>query len=513
MPKFWKKENNMKMKKINFKKYNLVISIILVVGILIMVNFFSYHLFYRWDLTANQNYSISNTSKQVVRNLPDVVQVKLYFSKDLPNNYKLLRQNILDILHEYASYSNNFRIEIVDNIKDVDAYRLGIPKLQFNVLKKDQFQIVNGYLGMSIEYYDRQEVIPIVQAENFEYQLTSIIKKLTSEDLPVIGFVSSNQTVNINENINTVQDALSKIYRLESVDLSTDEAIDSKIKTLIILNPLADFSEAEMRKLDNFLMQGKALFIAQDREIVNNLQTTENKSNLNNFLSKYGLKIDNNLILDQSSAMASFRQGPVTFNVNYPFWVKIINKDFAQDNPAVSKLDNLVLPWASSVEYSAKADNQAKINTQVMYLAKTTQHAWSMTNNFNLRPGQSLTQGTPQQHNLVVGLVGLHSAYDDAVNKNARIIVMGDSEFIFDNFLKSYPYNKVFFLNLVDYLSLDQDLIKIRSKKIVVHPLKTLPDYQKKIIKYGNVFGLTVLIIIFGLVRYYLRKKSNNVKL
>ncbi|MFH0840619.1 MAG: GldG family protein [bacterium] len=490
------------------KNKNLTITIILVIGILILVNFFSYHIFHRWDLTENKTYSISDTSKEVVRNLEDIVQVKLYFSKDLPHEYESIRQSVLDILNEYSSYSSNFRVEIIDEVNEVDAYRLEIPQLQFNVLKKDQFQVVNGYMGLSVEYYDRQEVIPIVQASNLEYELTGILKKITSDGLPTIGFLISHGAYTPNEKLTIVKEDLQKNYIINDINLPTVETIDEDIKTLIMINPSGSFSEDQMRMLDDFLMRGNSLFIAQDKQLVSALQTQENKSNLNNFLDKYGLKINNELVLDRSNALASFSQGPVNFSINYPFWLMIMNKNFDQYNPAVSNLDSLILPWASSVTYKQKSKN-----SNVMYLAKTTDKAWNIERDFNLNPAKILVKANTHQFDLVIGLTGIQSAYQDKFNQDARIVVMGDSEFIVDDFLKSHLQNKTFFLNIIDYLSVDEDLISIRSKETVDRPIKELPDYQKQIIKYGNVFGITIIVIIFGLSRYFLRKRSNNVKL
>jgi ABC-type uncharacterized transport system involved in gliding motility auxiliary subunit len=317
-------DNKLPAKKLNRQRQlNIAISIVLVVGIVVMVNFFAWHFFVRWDLTATKLYSISPTSKAVVRNLDDVVQVKLYFSKDLPQEYVSVRQNVLDLLHEYASYSPNFHITEISDINADDAARLGIPKLQFNVLKKDQFQVVNGYLGMSVEYYDRQEIIPIVQSANLEYELTSILKKITSTELPTIGILTSQQTSDVSQEMSVVISDLQKIYVIKPVDLSAVDQIDPAIKTLIMLDPQGQFSDDDQRKLDAFLMQGRSIFVAGDAEEVNNMQVHENPTNLNNYLGKYGLELHKDLVLDQSNGMATFSQGLVNFSLNYPFWVLI----------------------------------------------------------------------------------------------------------------------------------------------------------------------------------------------
>ncbi len=165
----------MKFNKKFLEKTNFGILVIIVIGILIVLNFFSYQIFYRWDLTQNKDYSISKVSKKTVSDLKDVVNIKVYFSKDLPSQFINLRQEVADILDEYVNYSNgNIRIEFIDPKKDSQTEQelamLGIPQLQFNVLEKDKYQVVNGYLGIAVKYGDKTQTIPVVEdTRDLEY--------------------------------------------------------------------------------------------------------------------------------------------------------------------------------------------------------------------------------------------------------------------------------------------------------------------------------------------------------
>src|SRR5271169_1628798 len=128
----------MSLNKNLLNKTNLGISAVIVIGILAVINFFSYSIFYRWDLTQNKDYSISSISKNTVANLDDVVNIKAYFSENLPSQYLNLRQEVGDILDEYSSYSKGkIKVEFIDPKDDPDTQSAleaaGIPQLQFNV--------------------------------------------------------------------------------------------------------------------------------------------------------------------------------------------------------------------------------------------------------------------------------------------------------------------------------------------------------------------------------------------
>jgi ABC-type uncharacterized transport system involved in gliding motility auxiliary subunit len=60
---------------------------------------------------------------------------------------------------------------------------------------------------------------------------------------------------------------------------------------------------------------------------------------------------------------------------------------------------------------------------------------------------------------------------------------------------------------MVDWLSQDEALIAIRSKQVSPRPLKEISAGAKKAVKYGNTFGLPFLVILFGVVRWQIRRR------
>jgi len=501
-----------KIKKFK-KETNLGMSILMVAGILAVLNFFSYQLFYRFDLTKNKDYSLAKTSKETVKNLDDVVNIKAYFSKELPNQYISLSQEVKDILDEYQNYSKGkISSEFIDPKDDKDLQRelkiKGVPELQFNVLEKDKYQVVNGYLGIVINYGDKTEVIPVVQdTNNLEYQITADIKKLTSKSMPVIGYLSSNGTLDVEKDIPKAYKALQGLYTVKSVDLAADKKIADDISTLVIAGPKAKFTTDQQKAIDSFLMRGgAALFLLDSIKVDGNLAATKNESDLDKLLEAYGIKLSKDLVLDISSGQASFNQGYVSFMMNYPFWPKIMKGGFDKDNVITAKLENLVLPWANSIEI---LKNKIDASDKISYLVKSTNQAWQNKDSLDLSPQQQFNNQDKSQFNLAVSIFGkLNSAFGKDSTEKGRLIVVGDSDFLRDSFLPS-GNNLTFFQNMVDSLSLDDALINIRAKGVTDHPFaKELSDSDKALLRYLNVFGITVLVVGFGLYRYYSRRKS-----
>lgn len=499
------------MNKITLKKASLSLTAVILIGIFAVVNFFSYQIFYRFDLTESKDYSISKVSKNTASNLDDIVTIKAYFSENLPSQYITLRQEVGDILDEYANYSKGkIKVEFIDPkdnpelAKEINS--LGIPQLQFNILEKDKYQVVNGYLGMAIQYADKHEVIPVIQdTTNFEYQVTLALKKVTGQVKAVVGFVSSNSTLSTENEIKEAYTKVSELYDVRAVDLKTNKEVPPEINTLIIAGPKSEFSDDELKKIDAFFMKGGSLLIMADGiTIGKGLEAKANNTRLDKILSSYGLKLNNDLVADVSSGMASFTQGFMTFSTNYPFWPKVLNAGFDKNNAAVAKLESVIFPWVSSVDKTDKMDQ----NNKISYLVKTTNKAWKEEKDFNLNPQMGITPNGSNQYTLAISASGkFSSAIGKNATNNSRIILVGDSDFLNDGFLKNAPDNLTFFQNLVDSLSLDEDLISIRSKGVSERPIKELSEGAKAAIRYGNIFGMTIIIIAFGMIRYYLRRK------
>ena len=452
------------------KKANLSITIMIIIGILVVLNFFSYNIFYRFDLTQNKDYSLSQASKQSVADLKDIVSLKVYFSVDLPRQFLNLRQTVGDILDEYASYSGGkIRVEFInpkaDQTTRQELYLAGIPELQFNALEKDKYQVINGYLGMLIKYGEKAQAIPVIEnTKDLEYQITSAIKKVTSAKIAKIVFWQGNGAADAKTEISAAYEKLADIYDVSLFNYATEKNLSNDLDTLIIIGPKEKFKDEELKAIDGFLVRGGSLVILADGvKVEQGLSASKNDTGLNKILEAYGLKLNENLVLDVNNGLASFSQGFVTFTTNYPYWPKVIKSGFDQNNPAVSRLEGLVLPWASSVEVAPDKTKELAVS----YLAVTSDRALAAADNFRLDPQAPISDGVKGKFNLAVSLAGKFSSAFNNVNSGAgRLILAGDSDFIRDSFLRNNPDNLLFFQNLVDSLSLGNDLIVIRSKGV-----------------------------------------------
>jgi ABC-type uncharacterized transport system involved in gliding motility auxiliary subunit len=84
--------------------------------------------------------------------------------------------------------------------------------------------------------------------------------------------------------------------------------------------------------------------------------------------------------------------------------------------------------------------------------------------------------------------------------------VVGSSSFAYSNFLSMFPGNQEFILNTIDWMTLGDRLIAIRSRGATDRPLGPSPG--KAVFKYLTAFRMAVLVAIFGIARVTVRRRA-----
>jgi len=518
--------------------------------IILVINLISINHFARLDLTNEKQYSLSSATKNTLDKIDDPLFIKAYFSQKLPPDLSIVDQYVKDILSEYHSISGNVRIEFIDPTQNEETEKevqaLGIPSIEMQMIEKDEFKIQKGYLGIAILYEDKKEIIPVVESTlNLEYDLTSAIKRLTSDSLKMVTFTTGHQEHGITQspyqdpNVEQTADytiikkALEKNYLVHTLD-TTDEKPITSADTLIVAGPKTDLTDKEIYEIDQFIMKGgRVIFLLDQINIMPGLQAVPQTTGLEELIKHYGIQMNQDLVIDSTNENVAFTSGSIQFFLPYPFWPKLIRDNFDLTNPVTSKLQTISFPWVSSLttlEYE---------NIQTNVWATTSKKGSTVTQPFNLDPQQNFANTNLSKTPIIVESKGQFASYfagkeiplaqsakdniDDTAYSpeltennepllqsadQSQIIVIADSDFIADSYLQRFADNAIFFLNAVDYLTLDSDLINIRSKSITNREIKETSDTTRTWIKIINIILIPLLIIAIGVIKFYLRKKK-----
>ncbi len=528
--------------------------IAIIIGILVLINFLSTRRFIRADLTEDKRYTISKATKNVLNALDDIVTITAYFSTT-PAEVAQIRRNVRDMLDEYKAFSKNLQIDFVNpaNFDDAQKQELrfkGIPEVQINVYKQDKAEIANVYMGISIGYSGKEETLPVVRSTaNLEYELTSTILKVITKEAKTVGFLTGHGEFDINaQEYQQFRQLLDKNgkgqYNITSVNLQDGKAVDATLTTLVVAGVKQPLTEREKYELDQFIMRGgRAIFLVDPIQMQpGTMQGTPLSTGLNDLLAHYGAKLGNNILVDRRfHENARFQQGFMTIFQPYPYFVKIIKSNFSAEHAITNQLEVLTLPWTSSLEIVNKE------NVTGTVLAKTSEFGQTLQGHYNLRPDFPIPDAETQAYPVAVALEGkfksfyadkeIPAAADDATsidgpetpmpaqNTEARttitesaqtqIVVVGTAQLLIQ--LNANSVN--FFLNTVDWLTLGDALIGIRSQTITDRPLqiktrsgefREVSEIEKNFIKYLCTVGIPLLVVIFGLVRYLLKRRAKR---
>ncbi len=451
-------------------------------------------MFIRIDLSEGKVYSLSKASKRILRTLSDRLIIKAYFTKDLPREYGANRKYLEDLLSEYRVYSRGkIKFEFIDPALNketlAEARALGIIPVQFTQIEKDKYEVKEGYMGLAFLFGSKKEVVPVVKSpEGLEYDITSKIKKLISTELKTIGFTTGH---NENTEFGQMEDYLTNQYKINRLEKSADKKSFEELSALFIIGPKTKFEDKEITNIEEFLNSGKPVAFLIDRFNINMQSFYSNKieTGLDKLLENYGIKILPGFVLDWQCQKVGVRtvQGFVTIEniINYPLYP--VATDIDRFNPMVKDLESVSFLFVSPVEIEKK-DN---FNYDV--IIKSSERSWYKENLFNLNPFHDfspLKNDKRGPFNLCV-IVSPKSS-------GGRIIVIGNS-----NFVQNEPE---FFMNLVDYLTQDEHLIAIRSKGVSYRPLRQTSYGVRLIFKYVSIFFVPIVVVVFGTVKWNLRK-------
>ncbi len=234
----------------------------------------------RLDLTENQEYSLSQTSRDLIVNLAEPLVLRGYFSEKTHPLLSPLVPRIKDLLQEYAiASSGRVKVDFVDPkydpAQEAEAnQQYGIKPVPFQVAGRYEASVVNSYFNILIKYGDQHVVLGFndiievqprpdgqidVRLRNLEYDLTKSIKKTVygfqslgavfeniKGDLKLTAVISQEglpqELAKLPATIATVGQALAKesggTLKFETVDPGSDPQKRDALKKEFDLEPM-----------------------------------------------------------------------------------------------------------------------------------------------------------------------------------------------------------------------------------------------------------------------------------
>jgi len=452
---------------------NYVISLILVVAIVSGLNFVGQRHPERFDLTAEGQYTLAPQTTKILGNLDQDVDIKAFFPG---GEYGPLKE----LLTEYRTLSSRIHFEFIDPDRQPDV------ALQYEVKNYGAFQ--NPLTGTQLKFGtvvisagDRKEKIEKRSEEVLEQDLTNAIIKTLRTETPKIYFIRGHGEKDPENSeqrgYSEAKEAmLEQGYLVESVNLVEAGQVPDDATALILAGPEKEPFPQELEFINNYLNKGGSILVLVD---------PITSPSLESFLGKWGVQVDNDIVLDVSGVGQLMGTGPsIPLVTGY------------EDHAITDRFDAMTFfPLTRSIQPLDSPPEGIAVET----LFKSHPESWGETDLDNPEAQEDEGIDLPGPLSLAVAVTKeIIAATDDTPAVNARMVVVGTSNFPINAYFGAQG-NGNLFLNMISWLAQDDDLISIRPKDPEDRRI-LLSQSQLSLIRLLVVFLFPGIALVAGIV-------------
>lgn len=515
-----------------------VAGILIVAAILLILNAILKPVNWRWDCTEEKRYTLSQGSENILKNLDKVVSLRFYYSRDaadLPVFLKNYASHVEDLLGEFKRAGGE-KIELrqlnpkPDSDEEDSAVLDGISGQSL-----DMFGTGDPiYFGVAVSCGGKTTVLPFLSPGNeaqLEYDVARAISEVTRDrktrvgvlsSLPVMGGYSAPPMM-MNSAPNPpwwIITELKRNYDVVEIPASGSE-ISGDIDVILALHP-GHLNDAMLFALDQFILRGGKLLAFLDPFAVAGTRQQpypqqQGGSSFDTLLKAWGLTFSNGKIVADRK-LATRLRGPYGNVESMPTVLTLGKAEMDTAIPALSALNTLLLFCPG--EFSGTPVEGLKQTV----LLHSSDDAGVVDSFLAQGSGEQILKNLEPAHRefaLALQLTGTFptafpegkpappensgdekespeppSVGDEESLKKSRqpgvVVLVGDADMLFDSFCVqqgsflgqtiAQPINDNlnFALNLIDQLSGDENLLKIRSRGTSSRPFTVVRDLQAR---------------------------------
>jgi ABC-type uncharacterized transport system involved in gliding motility auxiliary subunit len=439
---------------------NAATLIVSVVAIIVFLNFLSYRHHKRVDLTSEKLFTLSDQTDRVVRGLKQDVDV-YWFDKSPDPEFK-------DQIAEYRNLSPKL------HYKEVDPQVHPEIAQQFGVTRMSQGVVASGSKHQILEATNEQDI-------------TNAIVKVTRTSEKTVCFVQGHGEKSITasdaEGFAGMDNAIKQeSYATKSFNLATDNGVPPECSVVVIAGPKQGYLPAETQILLKYLDGGGKVFIMVD---------PQTSPNLDDVFNAWNIKVGDNIVVDASALSQMGQMGPfVPIVVTYG--ASAITESFGNSMT--------FFPLARTASIADK--NKTQEGT--VELLKSSVRSFTVP---KLDPNATEIKYDASKDTLGPLSLGVSSERrngGDPSAKDGRLVVIGNSRFASNQFAGAVR-NGDLFMNTINWLAKDEDLISIRPKSATNRRV-TFTETQSRELNWFSLLLLPGVVILTGVYIWWKRR-------
>ena len=433
------------------------------IGVVAAVNFGGARNSARYDTTATKQFTLSIQTRNILRGLDQKVEAVGFFDPGHPS-HQPLEGITRDLMSEYTRHSDNFTYEQVDPFAKPSLAR------RYNVTTVPVVVIVSPETGRLTQIFGPSE-------QNFTTSILMVTGKKQKQIYFLTGHGERDPGDLTDRSLNlglARQGLLADNYRVDTLLLHVNRRdVPEDTAVLVVAGPTTDLAEvetevevdgetkveiwSERESLLTYLKGGgKALFLLEPSP----------PEGFKLLLEQFGIGVAEGTVVDPFSSLTGDKRTPIvdskdqfssdhliTHSLNGTLFAQAteVHKTFEKDENFISVEPLIItssLAWQETDPVEDSLDEEDKIGPLMLALAVEATAPLGEE-----EPAEALTQ-----------------AKLNNPGEFTQLVVLGDADFASNRFF-SYRSNGDLFLNSVNWLARDVNLIAIRPKVRVFRQL------------------------------------------
>jgi ABC-2 type transport system permease protein len=366
----------LKMK--NLTHLGLALVLVILLGLLAEMKFF------RIDLTSEKKHTLSQSSRQLLKELDDVVYVKIYLDGELPAEFVNFRKSVRELMDEFRAYGGDkLQYEFINLYDEADETLRNrmIGELYERGLNVTNIQVRDGeggssariiFPGAMASYGEVDMPVNLLKnnpslshelnlnnsIQTLEYEFARAIHSLTLEEVSKIAFIEGHGELDSLQT-HSLMDELKNFFQVDRGYIQGNVEVLLNYEALIVARPMQTFSEADKFALDQYIMQGgKVLFFLDpvnpfaDSLSGGTTVALANAVGLEDMLFTYGIRINYNLLSDLQCNYVPVNTAPAGQQAEFTMlpWVYYPLLAGLTTHPVTRGLNYVLSQFASSLD-------------------------------------------------------------------------------------------------------------------------------------------------------------------
>ena len=534
---------------------------ILIIG-LVLLNIINQSFYTRLDLTSDNRYTLSETTKNIVSKVDNFLFITVYLEGDFPSEFKRLQAETRQYLEELSAENSNIKIlfEAPDNQRE-KLIKHGMLPSQLTVEEDGKLSEAIIFPWAEISYGKKSTIVSLLPTaivasqdeqlqkaiENLEYSFSNAINSITQKKQKRVAVITGNGELQDIYQYSFLSEVAKKYrlakFTLDSVATNPQQTLEdlTSLDLAIIAKPTEKFTAKEKFTLDQYIANGgKTLWMLDNVQADQDSLFSGGKMlayprdlNLTDLLFSYGIRVNTTLIKDLYAAQIPVATGKVGNQTQFKnlewFYHPLVG---GNPNHAITKnVSPVRLQFANQIDTLKNNIKKTPLLVSSLLTEKVGTPAIIQLQSI----ADEVIEDDYKGGNLLFAVLlegNFNSAYKNRVKPfetslfkenatNNKMVVISDGDIGKNQILKEEPFdlnrdkwtnqqfgNKDFLINTVDYLLDDAGLIQLRNKTLQIRTLDKQKAFKERTFwQFLNVVLPLLILFAFGFVFNYLRKR------